>query len=428
MDTKNVHSPPVFFGFRRERNIKWVVMLPVFWQQRGYLAPRMKRIGIILGSSPGGGVYQYAQAVLDAFLKFPHNRFELIVAYSHPVWLGLIPKGKAKIIHLDESLRSKVFNRVWHAANLPMGLWRKVGKLIDPNVRMLARESCDLWINPSNDNWAFRAPVPSLGTIHDLMHIYEPHFPEVGSPEELREREFHFIETCRWAKGVAVDSNVGKQQLVEAYRIDPDKVFVLPYIAPKYIYDSLDSPPVDLPYDLPAKYFFYPATFWQHKNHAGLFAAIAKLRSRYPDMKLVLAGAKQNGYDAAFARVRELGITDNILFLGYVPDSHMFELYHRARALIMPSFFGPTNIPQLEAFVAGCPVAVAGIYGIPEQVGDAALLFDPKSVDEIAASMERLWTDDTLCADLAEKGKKRARGWGPVQFSRRLQEIVEALA
>jgi glycosyltransferase involved in cell wall biosynthesis len=291
----------------------------------------MKRIGIILGSSPGGGVYQYAQAVLDAFFRLPKDTFELVVAYSHPVWLGLIPQNRAKVIHLDESFRSRIFNRAWHAANLPMAQWRKVAPFIDPNVRMLVTEKCDLWINPSNDNWAFRAPVPSLGTIHDLMHIYEPQFPEVGSPGEIREREFHFIETCRWAKGVAVDSNVGKEQLIDAYKIERDRVYVLPYIAPKYIYDALESPPADLPYDLPKKYFFYPATFWLHKNHAGLFAAIARLRDQYPDIRLVLAGAKQNGFTEAFRKVEQLGISDNVVFLGYVPDSHMFELYRRAR-------------------------------------------------------------------------------------------------
>jgi glycosyltransferase involved in cell wall biosynthesis len=388
----------------------------------------MKRIGIVLGSSPGGGVYQYAQAVLDAFLKLPQDKFELIVAYSHPVWLGLIPPKRAKVIHLDESFRSRVLNRVWHTANLPMSQWRKIAPLIDPNVRMIVKEKCDLWINPSNDNWAFRAPVPALGTIHDLMHIYEPQFPEVGSPAEIREREFHFIETCRWSRGVAVDSEVGKEQLCNAYAIRPDRVFVLPYIAPRYIYDAAGSAQAELPYDLPTKYFFYPATFWLHKNHAGLFTATAKLRERYPEIRLVLAGAKQNGYAEAFEQVQQLGIADNVVFLGYVPDSHMYELYRRARALIMPSFFGPTNIPQLEAFVAGCPVAAAGIYGVPDQVGDAALLFDPKSADEIAACMERLWTDDALCRDLALKGKKRAHDWGPIQFCARLQEIVEALA
>jgi glycosyltransferase involved in cell wall biosynthesis len=387
----------------------------------------MKRIGIVLGSSPGGGVFQYAQAVLDAFLRFPRDRFELVVAYSNPVWIKHIPAGQARVTELYDSFRSRLFNRVWHAADLPISLWRRVGPGIDPNVRALVSEKCDLWINPSNDSWAFRAPVPALGTVHDLMHIYEPHFPEVGSPAEIREREFHFRETCHWARGVAVDSKVGKEQLHAAYGVPAEKIFVLPYIAPRYIYDARDSGNTDLPYELPSKYLFYPATFWLHKNHAGLFEAVARLRQHHPDIRLVLAGAKQNGYAEAVKRIESLGMSDNVVFLGYVPDEHMYALYNRARGLVMPSFFGPTNIPQLEAFVAGCPVAVSGVYGIPDQVGDAALTFDPKSIDEIASAVERLWTDDALCASLAAKGRARADAWGPMQFSARLQEIVEAL-
>jgi glycosyltransferase involved in cell wall biosynthesis len=152
-----------------------------------------------------------------------------------------------------------------------------------------------------------------------------------------------------------------------------------------------------------------------------------KLRERYPDIRLVLAGSRQNGYDAAVQAVKKLGIEENVVFLGYVPDDRMFELYRRARALIMPSYFGPTNIPQLEAFVAGCPVAVSRVYGVPDQVGDAALLFDPASVDEIAACMERLWTDDNLCAELVEKGRHHAEPVGPTQFRDRLQAIIESL-
>jgi glycosyltransferase involved in cell wall biosynthesis len=386
----------------------------------------MKRIGIVLGSSPGGGVYQYAQAVLDAFLKLPHGQYELVVAYSHPVWEGQIPAGRAKVIYLrTESLRSRAFNRLWHMGNFSMKAWRKVAHVLDPNVRAMVDAQCDLWLNPSNDSWAFRAPVPALGTIHDLMHIHEPRFPEVGSAAQLAERDFHFRETCRWSRGVVVDSEVGRQHVMDAYHISRDMVYPLPYIAPRYIYDSSAGPSVELPYDLPERFFFYPATFWQHKNHAGLFAALVKLHDKYPGMRLVLAGAKQNGYEDALTMVRQLCIEQHVVFLGFVPESHMLELYRRARALIMPSFFGPTNIPQLEAFVAGCPVATSRIYGIPEQVGDAALLFDPSSVDEIASCMERLWTDDALCLELIERGYAHARRWGPPQFAARLKEIID---
>jgi len=94
----------------------------------------------------------------------------------------------------------------------------------------------------------------------------------------------------------------------------------------------------------------------------------------------------------------------------------------------MPTFFGPTNIPQLEAFALGCPVATSRIYGIPDQVGDAALLFDPASVDEIYEALVRLWTDDALCAVLKARGYAHAKRWGRPQFRGRVREIIEALA
>jgi hypothetical protein len=108
----------------------------------------MKRIGIVLGSEPGGGVYQYAQAVLDAFVGLPEDEFELVVAYSNPVWLSHIPPDRAKVFELDKSFRSRSLNRIWHTAGLPISLWRKVAPTIDPNVAALVREKCDLWICP----------------------------------------------------------------------------------------------------------------------------------------------------------------------------------------------------------------------------------------------------------------------------------------
>jgi glycosyltransferase involved in cell wall biosynthesis len=133
---------------------------------------------------------------------------------------------------------------------------------------------------------------------------------------------------------------------------------------------------------------------------------------------------ERNGYDEVRALVSERNLDDNVHFMGYVPDSDMPGLYRRARALVMPTFFGPTNIPPLEAFVMGCPVATSRIYGVPEQLGDAALLFDPNSVEEIHDCLVRLWRDDSLCAMLVAQGKARARAWGPEQFAARFAEII----
>ncbi len=388
----------------------------------------MKKIGVLLSASPGGGAFQYTQAMLNAVLAFP-LQFEITAAVGDPLWLDVMP-SRVRVLRLDDTTMNRALNKAWHIARLPQSLWRKTVARLDSNVRTLQSADCDLWICPNHDRYSFRAPIPALGTVHDLMHRYESRFPEVSENGEYDLREFHFGETSRWAKGVLVDSAVGKQQLIESYDVPSDKVHVLPYIAPAYIYASDPSGDAGIlaRYNVPTKFFFYPAQFYRHKNHFGLIDALARLKATHPDVRLLLVGTKErNGFADVQAQVERLGLHDNVQFLGYVPDDDVPALYRAARALVMPTYFGPTNIPQLEAFALGCPVATSRIYGIPDQVGDAALLFDPGSVDQIFDCLERLWTNDALCAGLAEKGRMHAAAWGPEQFRDRLLQIVERL-
>lgn len=388
----------------------------------------MKKIGVLLSAGPGGGVLQYSQSIVDAALALPSD-YQLCAAIADPLWEGVLP-SRMKVVRLDDTFWNRALNKLGHLSRLPVGMWRRTLATLDTNVTALLDQRCDLWVCPNHDRYSFRAPIPALGTVHDLMHRYERRFPEVSADGEYESREFHFGETARWSKGVLVDSELGKQQLIDSFGIAAEKVFILPYIAPSYIYDydGGNNAAVRVKYDLPEKFFFYPAQFYRHKNHATLLDALARMRIEHPDVRLALVGAKErNGYEDVRRRVQELGLHDSVQFLGYAPDADMAALYSTARALVMPTFFGPTNIPQLEAFALGCPVATSRIYGIPEQVGDAALLFDPSSVDEVLDVIVRLWTDDALCADLARRGRDHAANWGPPQFQARFRDIVEAL-
>ena len=93
----------------------------------------------------------------------------------------------------------------------------------------------------------------------------------------------------------------------------------------------------------------------------------------------------------------------------------------------MPTYFGPTNIPPLEAMACRCPVAVSRIYGMEEQLGDAALYFNPGSIDDISENMINLWINPDLCAELIKKGTKKTQSWGIKTFSMRLEEIINDL-
>jgi glycosyltransferase involved in cell wall biosynthesis len=318
----------------------------------------VRKIGVLLTARPVGGSFQYTQAILEAALELPRDRYSIVLAYGDALWLDLI-RERARTIPLHDSLWSRLLNRIWHEARLPVLAWRKFAAPLDASMRALVAERCDLWICPNHDRYAFRAEIPALGTVHDLMHRYEPSYSEVSENGEYAAREFHFSETCRWSRGILVDSPVGKGHVEASYGVPPGKVFVLPYIAPRYIYDHDVEADAGLAerYSLPAKYFFYPAQFYTHKNHPALIAALARMRESRPDVRLVLVGLEErNGFARVQQMVQEHRLGDNVLFLGYVPDTDMPGLYRRARALVMPTFFGPTNVPQLEAFAMGCCV------------------------------------------------------------------------
>jgi glycosyltransferase involved in cell wall biosynthesis len=257
------------------------------------------------------------------------------------------------------------------------------------------------------------------------MHRYESRFPEVSSRGEYRKRERHFRNTCRWARAILVDSEIGKRQVTESYGVDSARIYVLPFIPPIFLPSELPSDASNPIPRLPSKYFFYPAQFWEHKNHKSLVKAAALLRQETPDLKVVLTGSPRNAYVSTIDLIEKLHMEKYFHFLGYVPQMYMAELYRGARALIMPTFFGPTNIPPLEAAAVGCPVASSSVYGMREQMGDAALYFDPSSPVEIAQIMKRLWQSDDLCKELSRKALVRSSHWNQSHFNGRFYDILE---
>ena len=383
-----------------------------------------KKIGLFLSGDPsGGGKFQYSLCMLDAMSALPHKEYEIVIGYMNELWLTYLRNYDLRHFHVSGTYLDRIINKIWRVMRFPPRWIQQISSHIYSPAKTLLKENRDIWIFPSHEALTYQIPVPSLAAMHDLMHRYECRFPEVSVHH--KKREWAYGNICKRARGLLVDSRVGKQQVVESYQIAPEKIHVLPFIPPKYIYTKHTPSGFEKRYTLPSKFIFYPAQFWEHKNHKGLIEATALLKDAIPDLHIVFVGSKKEGYKRIYELVTKFNLTRNIHFLGYVPDIDMPEFYRRARAMIMPTFFGPTNIPPLEAIALGCPVAVSDIYGAREQMGNAALYFDPSSPQDIANIIERLWKDDTLCAELSKKGLLRSAQWNQSHFNQRLREILE---
>jgi glycosyltransferase involved in cell wall biosynthesis len=273
--------------------------------------------------------------------------------------------------------------------------------------------------------------------IHDLQHRLQPEFPEVSANGEWEYREYLFRNGARYATLLLADSEVGKEDILNfygPYGVTADRVKVLPFIPACYLaVDVAESEQqrVRAAYRLPERYLFYPAQFWPHKNHARIVQALGLLKQGHClEIPIVFCGShsgevRERAFEEMMSVAHEWGVAEQIRYLGYVPDEDMSAMYAGAAALVMPTFFGPTNIPVLEAWAFGCPVLTSDIRGIREQVGDAAVLADPRSVEAIAEGIERLWTDDGLRRRLVERGRQRLSAYTPEDYRRRLIDIVE---
>jgi glycosyltransferase involved in cell wall biosynthesis len=161
------------------------------------------------------------------------------------------------------------------------------------------------------------------------------------------------------------------------------------------------------------RYGLRPDAYWlavgsanPTKNHAALLEAFVRL-SRDVGGQLVIVGARNDRVFAGDGAIDPPGV----LRVGALEDAPLKALYRHARALVFPSLYEGFGLPPLEAMACGCPVAAAHAASIPEVCGDAALYFDPRDIDAIAAAMRRLCTDASLRAVLAEAGHRRAEAY-----------------
>ena len=131
------------------------------------------------------------------------------------------------------------------------------------------------------------------------------------------------------------------------------------------------------------------------------------LKKKGKKYNFVFCGSDQGNAGYIRQAIHDKGLKEQVNMLGFVPVEDMRNLYQHCRGVVMSSYFGPTNIPPLEAWMLGKPLIYSDIF--TEQVGDAALLVNPDDANELASAMERIRESDELCATLVEKGAMRLK-------------------
>ena len=242
--------------------------------------------------------------------------------------------------------------------------------------------------------------APSVVTLHDLQHLDLPAMFPRGE-RAFRRAAWH--PSIRGADRVIVISDFVRRRAVELLGVDEQRLRVVP--------QGLDHERLGPSSEEREPFLLYPARAWPHKNHARLFEAFALVRADRPGLRLVLTGGGDFG-----------SLPEGVESRGHVPDGELVSLMQRAGALVFPSLYEGFGLPPLEAMACGCPVACSNAAALPEVVGEAARLFDPYDVDDIAAAVREVLEDP---GEWASRGLVRAGGYS-WETTARLTDAVYA--
>lgn len=319
------------------------------------------------------------------------------------------PAQKEKII---ESLKGRLgplrpfLGKLWRPLFLPK-LYRKNPEVPRSNGFF---ESLKLDVIHFPSPHYILSKIPSIYNPHDLQHF---HFPEFF--KNTKNRDILYPAASRLAHTVVVTSRLVKQDLVNHYHLPGDKIKIIHWGPSTEFYSS--PTPKDLglirsKYNLPDPFGLYPAMTWEHKNHIRLLEALALLRKQKGiKLELICLGYKQSFWPKIKQRMIELDLSDQVTFLGKVPPEEVRSFYRLARFVIIPTLFEATSGVMREAWLDEVPVACSTATALPEQAGNAALLFNPLSVESIAQAIERINSDYDLRQGLRRNGSIRLKNF-----------------
>jgi glycosyltransferase involved in cell wall biosynthesis len=289
-------------------------------------------------------------------------------------------------------------------------------------VRELARAGAPL-LHFTSHHLARYGPwsrVPYVVTVHDLMRHRDWRERGRGTPlihrPNLRDRLHLRLDAAglRRADALVAVSEHTRRELVELLGISPERITVVPEGVDCGAFKPVPERLLDEPYIL------YVGSEQPRKNLDTLFRAFARVRPRFPDLKLVKVGAP-GGCEAPFRRrtlerADAAGVLADLVIAGEVSHDELLAWYSGARCLALPSRHEGFGLPPLEAMACGCPTVVSAAGALPEVVGNAGLVYgSPDDVDALAKALRVLVSRPDERARLSRAGLERARemSWEP---------------
>ncbi len=386
------------------------------------MANKYNTIGLLAFQKPySGGVFQYMHSLIDAlslddeftyiiFTDSDGNQFD-----SYNLEVRKITKPTAGLFKRATRLAQLLFNiqTPFFFTGYEIDCFKDIDLFISPVISPYPH----LFLNK-----------PFVVSLHDLQERYYPEY------FAWRERMLRHIENAtlpKYSTHIICESNYVKADIEKYLKQNRDKISVIPSPPPSsltdYEFNDDKFSETKLKYNLPNRYIFYPAQFWYHKNHIKLLEAFRLVANCYSDLHLVLTGEKSNNYTNVFNKVAELNLDNRVVHLGYIDYKDMPYLYKMSEMLVMPTLFESISIPIYEAFSLKVAVCASNVVALPEQIGDAGLMFDPNDIDDMSQRIMQLLRDKKMRDKFIDNGYKKITALDHYAYKNRLIQCLKSL-
>jgi len=251
------------------------------------------------------------------------------------------------------------------------------------------------------------APGATVATVHDMIHYIYPQ-----DIEPLKRLGWHilFPLSLRRLDCAIVSAESVRRELAQFFPWSAAKTAVVPLAVDPTLFCPGPVVPCAAAHGKP--FLLAVSTISPHKNTVRLVEAFARVRQELPalDLQLVLVGLIRPEQGALVRRTaKALGVSNQVILTGRVSDEELIQYYRSAEMLVFPSLYEGFGFPPLEAMSCGCPVVASNQASMPEVTGNAALLFHPRDVQDMADRICEMLTSGNKRRQWVERGLERAK-------------------
>ncbi len=353
-----------------------------------------------------GGIFTYSSGILKLLLNSnkiekicliysPEIKNEISALLNHPKMETLEINRKKLSIKVPFMLSYFLYDSFLLIKNYfpdskKINFIRKLSFWINPYRSRINKKNVNLLHVPIQYSPVYSLNIPIVITMHDLQEF---HFPEFFSSQERLHRALNNKKSLEESDGVIVSFEHIKKDILKNFQINESRIFVCPppfseNWFTKNEYSNFDD--VKKKYLLADDFILYPAATWRHKNHILLFKSIYKLKEEGIKVQLICTGNKTDYFDNVLQnKISELGLENEVKFLGIISESDLISLYKMAKLVVIPTMYEAGSGPLYEAMKYNSPVICSNVTSLPDTVNNNEFLFNPENLEEVTEMIKK---------------------------------------